>query len=322
MNLLDDAYDEAAVGLLKQVGLASRPSLETMKSWLLSGFDRNECVDVLQYLSEAGRWRREYYDLRSLLNAPWFDDNGVRVTAAEAFTSGLFSFEHLDRAPEFRAWLGIDTGTIQINLGDVRWDRPVPDPQRALEEIWSWWSKEAARFVRRFNERTYPEGRPPSLDGNVWRPDTRRRKNWLSLMMLATLQTMGRTNPEQHREFLRLCVRQGWMDVFADPRRLADRWIGVLEDYLGAQTDDIQFYHWMRQFVSIYQIARWLPEYIRSFLEIDKFKERFDLDQVTRPAMNSDFSGGGPSAPPLTRALGIRGVFHRPGARAGRCSAE
>ena len=71
LSLLDDAYDEAAVGLLKQAGLPSRPSLETMKSWLRSGFDRNECADVLQYLSEAGRWRREYYDLGSLLNTRW-----------------------------------------------------------------------------------------------------------------------------------------------------------------------------------------------------------------------------------------------------------
>ena len=87
LNLLDDAYDEAALGLLKQVGLPSRPALETMKSWLRSGLDRNECDNVLQYLSEAGRWRREYYDLGSLLNTPWFDDNGVRITAADAFAS-------------------------------------------------------------------------------------------------------------------------------------------------------------------------------------------------------------------------------------------
>ena len=309
LSLLDDAYDEAAVGLLKQAGLPSRPSLETMKSWLRSGFDRNECADVLQYLSEAGRWRREYYDLGSLLNAPWFDANGVRVTAADAFASELFSFENLDPDPTFRAWLGIDTGTIQINAEDVRWDRPVPDPQNALEQIWIWWSKEGNRFVRRFNERTYPEGRPPPLDRNFSRQDTLQRRNWLSLMMLASMQTMGRTNPEQHRNFLRQCAQQGWMDVFADPDFPADRWISVLEDFLGTQTDDIRFYHWMRQFVSIYQIARWLPEYAWSFLDIDKSKKRFDLDQVTRPAMNSNFSGGGLSAPPLTRALGIGACF-------------
>ena len=309
LSLLDDAYDEAAIGLLKQAGLPSRPSLETMKSWLRSGFDRNECADVLQYLSEAGRWRRDYYDLGSLLNTPWFDSNGVRVTAAEAFASGLLSFESLDPDPTFRAWLGIDTGTIQINLEDVRWDRPVPDPQRALEEIWIWWSKECDRFVRHFNQRTYPEGSPPPLKREFSPQDTLQRQNWLSLITLASMQTMGRTHPEQHRNFLRQCAQRGWMDVFADPDFPADRWISVLEDFLGTQTYDIPFYHWMRQFVSTYQIARWLPEYTRSFLEIDKSKKRFDLDQVTRPAMNSNFSGGGLSAPPLTRALGIGACF-------------
>ena len=309
LSLLNDAYDEAAVGLLKQLGLPSRPALETMKSWLRSGLDRNECDGLLQYLSDAGRWRREYYDLGSLLNVPWFDANGVRVTTADAFASGLLSFEHLDPDPAFRAWLGIDTGTIQINLEDIRWDRPVPDPQRALEKIWTWWATEGDHFVRHFNERTYPEGKPPPLDRNFSPQDTLQRQHWLSLMMLASLQTMGRTNPEQHRNFLQQCGRQGWMDVFADPHLPADRWIGVLDDYLGTQTYDIPFYHWMRQFVSIYQIARWLPEYAWNFLAIDKSKKRFDLDQAIRPAMASDFSGGGPSAPPLTRALGIGACF-------------
>lgn len=83
----------------------------------------------------------------------------------------------------------------------------------------------------------------------------------------------------------------------------------MLDDYLGTPTYDIRFYHWIRQFVSTYQIARWLPEYVLSFLAIDKFKKRFDLDQVTRPAMNPEFAGGGPSAPPLTRALGIGACF-------------
>ena len=280
-----------------------------MKSWLRSGLDRNECENVLQYLSESGRWRREYYDLSSLLNEPWFDANGVRVAATDAFARGLFSFEGLDPDPAFRAWLGIDTDTIQINLEDVRWDQPVPDPQGALEQIWTWWSKEGDRIVRHFNERTYPQGKPPPLDPDFSGQDTLQRRYWLSLMMLASLRTMGRTSPEQDRDFLRKCTQRGWMDVFADPRLSADRWIGVLDDYLGTETYDIRFYHWMRQFVSIYQIARWLPEYAWSFLAIDKYKERFDLDRVTRPATNPDFSGGGLSAPPLTRALGIGACF-------------
>jgi hypothetical protein len=120
---------------------------------------------------------------------------------------------------------------------------------------------------------------------------------------------MGRTNPEQHRNFLDRCKQRHWMDVFADPGSTAEHWMGVLDTYLDTQTHDSRFYHWVRQFVSIYQVARWLPEYVRSFLAIDKYTQGFDLDRVTQPAMNPDFAGGGPSAPPLTRALGIGACF-------------
>ena len=134
-------------------------------------------------------------------------------------------------------------------------------------------------------------------------------RGWLSLLMLGSMQTLGRTKPEQHRGFLLNCERLGWMDVFADPDSPADRWIDVLEDYLKTKTNDIPYFHWLRQFVSTYQISRWLPAYVHSFLAIDGFAERFDLDRITKPAVSEDFSGGGPSASPLTRALGIGACF-------------
>jgi hypothetical protein len=306
---LHESYDEEAILLLKEVGLPARPPLETMKLWVRSGLEQSECRNLLHYLAAAARWRRDYYELGQVLTTPWFGSDGTRLTTAEAFSQGLVPIEELDPDPAFRAWLGIDTGPIQINLEEARWDRPIPDPQRALVAIWDWWSGEGDRFVRLYEERTYPDGELPRLDRDFSPQDTIHRQNWILLMMLASLQTMGRSNPEQHRNFLRHCARQGWMDVFADPRLPADEWMGVLDKYLGAQTYDIPFYHWVRQFVSIYQIARWLPEYVWSFLAIDKSKVRFDLDRVTRPAMNSDFAGGGPSAPPLTRTLGIGACF-------------
>lgn len=306
---LHESYDEEAVSLLKEVGLPARPPLEKMKLWVRSGLEQSECRNLLHYLADAARWRRDYYELGQLLTIPWFSSDGTRLTTAEAFSQGLVRIEELDPDPAFRAWLGIDTGQIQINLEEARWDRPIPDPQRALGAIWDWWSGEGDRFVRLYEERTYPDGELPRLDRNFSPQDTIHRQNWILLMMLASLQTMGRCNPEQHRNFLRHCARQGWMDIFADPRLPADEWMGVLDKYLGAQTFDIPFYHWVRQFVSIYQIARWLPEYVWSFLAIDKSKVRFDLDRVTRPAINSDFAGGGPSAPPLTRTLGIGACF-------------
>lgn len=309
LNLLDDTYDEAAVGLLKQVGLPSRPPLETMKLWIHSGLDLGECKGLLVFLSEARRWLREYFDLGSLLRSNWFKVNGSRATTSEALALGLVHVETLDPDPAFRAWLGVSTGPIQINVEASRWDRPVPDPKKALEQIWVWWAKDGAGFVTQYEKQTYPDGTPPQLGSDFSDRDSLQRESWLSLLLLASLQTMGRTNPEQHRGFLDLCKRRGWMEVFADRDSTAERWIGVLDNYLDTQTNDSLFYHWVRQFVSIYQIGRSLPEYVQSFLEINKVKKPFDLDSVTRPAMNPNFSGGGPCAPPLTRALGIGACF-------------
>ena len=215
---LHESYDEEAVLLLKEVGLPSRPPLETMKGWVRSGLEQSECHNLLRYLADAARWRRDYYELGQLLTAPWFDSDGTRLTTAEAFSQGLVPIQELDPDPAFRAWLGIDTGPIQINLEEARWDRPIPDPQRALGAIWDWWSAEGDRLVRRYEQRTYPDGELPRLDRDFSPQDTIHRQNWIFLLMLASLQTMGRCNPEQHRNFLKHCARQGWMDVFADPR--------------------------------------------------------------------------------------------------------
>jgi hypothetical protein len=309
VGLLHESYDEAAVSLLKQVGLPSRPALDTIKAWVHSNLDRSECDGLLHYLSEAGRWRRDYYDLGPLLNSPWFEVGGARLTTADAFDRRLVRLEELDTDPAFRAWLGIGVGDVQISVEGEHWDHPVSDPKRSLVAIYEWWVRERDRLVRRYEERTYPGGTLPRLNSDFSDRDSQQRHGWLSLLILATMHTMGRSNPEQHRGFLHQCERMGWMDRFADPVLSADGWIGVLEEYLSTQTNDIPFYHWVRQFVSIYQIARWLPVYVASFLAIDRFKERFDLDRVIKPAMSQDFSGGGPNAPPLTRALGIGACF-------------
>jgi hypothetical protein len=99
------------------------------------------------------------------------------------------------------------------------------------------------------------------------------------------------------------------MEVFADSGSTAERWIGVLDNYLDTETNESLFYHWVRQFVSIYQIARSLPEYVGVFLDIDKHNNRFDFDEILTPRAASTQSGGGWDAPPLTRVLGIGACF-------------
>jgi hypothetical protein len=95
------------------------------------------------------------------------------------------------------------------------------------------------------------------------------------------------------------------MDVFADSGATAEQWIGVLDNYLDNQTNDGVFYNWMRQFVSIYQIARSLPDYVGVFLDIDKHHDRFGFDEILKPRNASSQAGGGWDAHPLTRTLGI-----------------
>ena len=101
----------------------------------------------------------------------------------------------------------------------------------------------------------------------------------------------------------------GWMSLqIRISGRRVDR---CSRQYLDAQTDEIPFYHWVRQFVSIYQIARWLPEYVGIFLDDRQATIRISIfDRISKPAVNAIYqAGGGSGAPPLTRALGIGACF-------------
>ncbi|MGH9918113.1 MAG: hypothetical protein ACRD6W_04480, partial [Nitrososphaerales archaeon] len=191
LDVLHESYDEAAVSLLKQVGLPSRPALDNIKAWVRSNLDQRECEGLLLYLSEAGRWRRDYYELGQLLNSPWFEMDGGRLTTAEAFDRGLVRIEDLDTDPAFLAWLGIGVGDIQINVEAEQWDRPVSDPKRALVAIHEWWVRERDRQVRRYEERTYPGGIPPLLSAHFSDRDSLQRQSWLSLLILASMHTIG-----------------------------------------------------------------------------------------------------------------------------------
>lgn len=59
----------------------------------------------------------------------------------------------------------------------------------------------------------------------------------------------------------------------------------------------------------IYQISRWLTDYVESFRNIDRLRRQFGLDEILAPRTNVDFSGGGPDAPSLRRTLGIGACF-------------
>jgi len=85
--------------------------------------------------------------------------------------------------------------------------------------------------------------------------------------------------------------------------------MGILESYLGSQVNEAILFEWVKQFVSIFQLARWLHDYVESFLAIDQIGKPFSLDSVTRPGASELWQGGGPDAPSLTRTLGMGACF-------------
>jgi hypothetical protein len=190
---------------------------------------------------------------------------------------------------------------------------PTRDANGILNAIYRWWTEEANQqgLISAYESRLYPYGRRPRLDPDPehLRRDTVTRKEWLILWLLGGFHTIGRTQDCQHRNFLELCEEKGWLDVFANPHSVgpdtrSDEFLEVLDEYFQNQIEASMYYHWFREFVTIYKFARWLPEYVERVLATNRMTHRFALDSVTSPRLEQGFD-----APPSTAALGLGANF-------------
>jgi len=302
MKSLHEDYDSDSVELLKRAGLPSRPSLEQVSEWIRKGLDQNECVNLLRYLGEAGRWRRDFYNVGELLTGAWFGCKGRRLTTDEAFRRDFIPEDILGDQP-FQAWLGIRRdGEEQPPPPPV----PVSDVKTMLMRVYDWWEAEGSFYLQEYETQVYPRGEPPVRRKDFYERGDNERRGWLTLLLLGCSHTMGRTRPGQHRHFLLLCEERGWFQVFADPASRAEDWIAVLEQYLEEQVQDAVYYQWMKQFISIYQVAKYLNEYVGCLLDIDRYPPgRLNIDEIVEPLTSSVQQHGGYEAPSLKRALGI-----------------
>lgn len=178
-----------------------------------------------------------------------------------------------------------------------------------LERLYDVWCLRRGDLVDAYEKRVYPGGVRPRWTGENLAEDSARRRDWMILLMLGALHTMGRSKIEQHRGFLELCSGNQWLDVFASPTLDASQWVNVLDEYLNAKVDASTYYHWMNHFVPFYQFARWLPEYAELFLTIGRDRQPFQMNDYTRPRASARMSGGGVDAPPISRTLGVGACF-------------
>jgi hypothetical protein len=74
-------------------------------------------------------------------------------------------------------------------------------------------------------------------------------------------------------------------------------------------TDGIRYFHWLRHFVSVATVARYLDVYAEAFLAINRFEGRFTPRDVMTTRTSRQFQFGGPDAPTLAPILGIGACF-------------
>ena len=181
-------------------------------------------------------------------------------------------------------------------------------PTNALELIASWWEKEHSFLTARFDTWTYPDARPFVTSREYDPRDPAQRQAWLSLLMLGSLQSMGRTRPAQHKGFLKFCQEQQWLGAFSAQNAPDQVWMDSLRSYLRQQPELLKYYAWMRGFVGYYQMGRWLDEYVELFTQLDRLPET-SLRTLLSLDSNPALQGSGISAPPLGRTLGIGASF-------------
>jgi len=298
-------YNEVGLKLLGFAGLPDRPSEDDLRNWASStDLTSPEGIAILTYLSDADRFK-DYWELSAVFRSSWFPAIGKRLSTKEAAGVGLIPAEII-QSEIFRAWLGIVEETEEE---PSKPPRPQYDARKVLGRLHEWWQAHGDAWTDAYVERVYPGARTPAVRKDFIEKDLSARREWITLLLLGSMQTIGRSNPEQHRNFLSRCDEKGWLDVFADGEHDARRWMDMLEGYLDDPTGKHDYYQWMKQFVVIYQISRWLPDYVESFLNVNRMKRPFGFDAIISPRTSSLYSGGGPDAPALTTALGIGACF-------------
>ncbi|MCA9138057.1 MAG: hypothetical protein KDB00_14895, partial [Planctomycetales bacterium] len=162
-------------------------------------------------------------------------------------------------------------------------------------------------YLQEYARRTYPKGDPTNLASD---DDERlHRTEWTTLLLLGLMHTIGRAKSGHHRQFIAKCDDEGWLQMFAASEQDSERWMKFVADYLDRQIDVAEYFHWMRQFVGIFQMSRYLDDYIELFHAIEFINRPFLLTEVIHSRSSSLFQGGGVSAPPLSRVLGLGACF-------------
>ncbi|MBT4131845.1 MAG: hypothetical protein HOE44_14135 [Candidatus Marinimicrobia bacterium] len=305
-NRLAGAYSASATEFFLLCRDKLEAPTEKLKEWILLADDHSRRAAALKYLIQ-GELARQVTDLlhRDGISGTWLDgieeDSDILSDWDTASRTKLV-YQVLKSPDQIRRqWQTPFEPSVPIQ-------KPI-NPSVALNNIYEWWGQARNQALKDYHADVYPEAHKINyLDDDTGSFD---RSAWLVLLLLGGFHTMGRTMPSQHRRFIEDCQRRGWWDVFTDPipsQRFED-WMGVLDQYIEQQVDQQSYEQWMMRFPIIYKLSRYLDDYAELFTGLERYKKPFDLPLVLTPLADSDQQGGGISAPPLWKTLGIGSNF-------------
>ncbi|ASC70358.1 hypothetical protein XM38_012960 [Halomicronema hongdechloris C2206] len=282
-------------------------AVEELVEWARSATTEEQRQAVRVYLSSGERSLEFSRQLQSSIENTWMKDDPAIRSLLQTKARQLQEERAIQGEIPWEQISSLDNDQASQDSEDPP-EEPNPNDSRdLLDDIYRWWKEQGGREIRDYNQRLYPIGinelTQGLRDGN--------RSTWLMLFFIGATHTMGRTRHEQHRDFIRFCINQGWWNTFSesDPQDASEQWIYVLNDYLESLRQDTTWYYWMEKYPNIYQISKYLDEYQDSFLRAERIPHRFELVTLTNPRLASDLSGGGVDAPPLRLGIGANFVI-------------
>lgn len=308
--VLSDAYQELGIDFFLFCREKITLPLDKLAEWVIDAKSETKRIHALQYILDG-----EYGDKIAKI----IREQGIHNTWLEDL--------HPDSS-YFRGWSNNEIDEVRLRklksteelrdrftVFDDEWDEGFwedierHDPKTVLQRIHQWWSDEKQNHIADYEKRTYPEGLIMNLqEDDLGRID---RKSWMVLLTLSHFHTMGRQRDVQHKGFIEKCINKGWWETFSKekPEMRSDDWMQVLEEYINEQVEISEYEIWMNRFPILYKFSRWLDDFKEAFCSIDRMADLSDISGILKTRTNPQYQGGGISAPPIEKSLGLGACF-------------
>lgn len=305
IQMISCCYSEEAIELLLSSGIKTQPDESELIDWISSkDLSLEQCIDLIRYLHIANRYA-DYFCIKDDIQSEWIPYNGSFITPKSLSEQESY-LDFLIADSVYCSWLGI-LREPQYDQEFVYKSKQI-DTEAVLSNISKWWGKECNRKIVEYNKIAYPDGLGLKNIGDQ-EVTVECKSDWLKLLLLGSLHTIGRAKIEQHRGYLSTCIKSGMFDMGFSHKEREDRWLNSMLEIIDSPNDNQQYYHWIGfTGVRFFQFNRWLDDYMSVFQDIDKHKKPMTIETLMKPRSNPSYSGTGIEPPSVSRALGTVGI--------------